>query len=82
MSLYSESLEYLFKTIEEVGLVTILHNDMYQVEVNYQGELEQAYPDQDHVDALKHVCGHAPNANVVWAHTGPGQFYAWLKEPA
>src|SRR5690606_40039630 len=38
VSLYSESLEYLFKTIEEIGLVAILHNDMYRVEVNYRSE--------------------------------------------
>lgn len=74
VSLYSESLEYLFQTIEEIGLVAILHNDMYRVEVNYQGELEHAYPDQDYVDGLKHVCGHAPKARVVWAHTGLGRF--------
>ncbi|MGO3870449.1 MAG: hypothetical protein ACTJH7_10210 [Alcaligenes sp.] len=74
VSLYSESLEYLFKTIEEVGLVAILHNDMYRVEVNYKGELEHAYPNQDYVNGLKHVCGHAPNAKVVWAHTGLGRF--------
>ncbi|UQN35466.1 hypothetical protein MTR80_14355 [Alcaligenes aquatilis] len=74
VSLYSESLEYLFKTIEEIGLVAILHNDMYRVEVNYQGELEHAYPDQDYVEGLKHVCGHAPKARVVWAHTGLGRF--------
>src|SRR5690606_8814925 len=74
VSLYSESLEYLFKTIEEIGLVAILHNDMYRVEVNYQGELEHSYPDQDDVDGLKHVCGHAPKARVVWAHTGLGRF--------
>ncbi len=74
MSLYAQSLADLLKVAEETGLVVTLHNDLYQTEVNYDGTVEAIYPDRTYEAALKHLCSTAPQASVIWAHTGLGRY--------
>ena len=39
MTLYGPALTEIFNLAAETGLVALLHNDIYEVDVNYEGKI-------------------------------------------
>lgn len=74
VSLYADSLAHVFKTAGEIGLVVTLHNDIYRAEVDHAGNVKNIYPNKTYEDGLIWLCKKAPDANVIWAHTGLGRY--------
>lgn len=65
-SLQDPALDKIFDFAGEVGLVSILHNDL-DVPFSKEGS-EPAYLDQ-----VKALFKRHPNATIIWAHTGMGR---------
>jgi len=74
MSLHAKSLMDILNFAGESGLVTLLHNDIYPVEVTYDGAVIAVHPDNDYTDSLIKLCEAYPTARVVWGHTGLGRY--------
>ncbi len=74
MSLYADSVARVLRTAAEIGLVVTLHNDIYLAEVDDGGKVERLHPERTYEDGLKTLCRRAPEAAVIWAHTGLGRF--------
>jgi predicted TIM-barrel fold metal-dependent hydrolase len=75
VTLYNPSLPKILDFTAEAGLVVVLHNDIYNAEVAFDGTvLSKAVDDPTYVQGLKYLCAASPNAKVIWAHTGLGRF--------
>jgi hypothetical protein len=74
-SLQDPALDRVFEFAAEVGLVSILHNDM-DVPFSKEGS-PPAYLDQ-----IKAVFRRHPNATIIWAHTGMGRIVRPVKNHA
>jgi len=72
-SLQDPALDKVFDFAAEVGLVSILHNDM-DVPFSKEGS-SPAYLDQ-----AKAVFKRHPNATIIWAHTGMGRIVRPVKD--
>jgi hypothetical protein len=74
-SLQDPALDRVFDFAAEVGLVSILHNDM-DVPFSKEGS-PPAYLEQ-----IKAVFRRHPNATIIWAHTGMGRIVRPVKNHA
>jgi len=74
-SLGDPALDRIFDLAAEVGLVSILHNDM-DVPFSKEGSAP-AYLDQ-----VKALFRRHPNATIIWAHTGMGRIVRPVKHHA
>lgn len=74
VTLYSPALTDIFNLAAETGLVALLHNDIYEVNVTPDGKVLKKSFEPHYVAGLKHVCKASPDAKVIWAHTGLGRF--------
>lgn len=74
MTLYSPALTDIFNTAAETGLVALIHNDIYEVDVEPDGKVIKKSFEQHYVTGMKYVCKASPDAKVIWAHTGLGRF--------
>jgi hypothetical protein len=74
LTLYSPSLVAIFNVAAETGLVALLHNDVYKVDVNYAGTILSKSFEPHYVTGMKYLCQASPDAKVIWAHTGLGRF--------
>jgi hypothetical protein len=74
-SLQDPALDKIFDFAGEVGLVSILHNDM-DVPFSKEGSAP-AYLDQ-----MKAMLKRHPNATIIWAHTGMGRIVRPVKNHA
>jgi len=74
-SLQDPALDKIFDFTTEVGLVSILHNDM-DVPFSKEGSAP-AYLDQ-----IKTLFKRHPNASIIWAHTGMGRIVRPVKNHA
>ncbi len=75
VSLYADSVTRIFNTAAEIGLVALLHNDIYLVEVDNTEKLIKRYPKKSYETALIDLCKRSgKGAKVIWAHTGLGRF--------
>lgn len=75
VTLYNPSLTKILDFTAESGLVTVIHNDIYNAEVTYDGTVvSKAQNDTTYVQGLKSLCMLSPNAKVIWAHTGLGRY--------
>ena len=72
-SLQDPALDKIFNLTTEVGLVSILHNDM-DVPFAKEGS-SPAYLDQ-----VKALLKRHPSATIIWAHTGMGRIVRPVKE--
>jgi hypothetical protein len=72
-SLQDPALDKIFDFTAEVGLVSILHNDM-DVPFSKEGS-PPAYLDQ-----MKAMLKRHPNATIIWAHTGMGRVVRPVKD--
>jgi hypothetical protein len=73
-SLYNPALRVLLRFAAEAGLLVILHNDVYPAHIAPAGMILGLDPDRTHAPGLMRLCRSAPDAAVVWAHTGLGRF--------
>jgi len=73
VSLHASSLVHLLQGISEIGLVATLHNDIYLTEIDHNGDIKAVYPEKTYEDDLLWLCKKAPDASVIWAHTGLGR---------
>jgi hypothetical protein len=73
-TLYNPSLRTLLRFAGEVGLVTVLHNDIHPVAALPTGQVVGSHPERTHVPALVRLCQLAPQTTVIWAHAGLGRF--------
>jgi len=73
-TLYNPSLQALLRFAGEVGLVVLLHNDLYPSSILPTGTVIGVYLARSHVRGLAQLCKDAPDATVVWAHAGLGRF--------
>lgn len=74
VTLYNPSVVNILNFTAESGLVVVLHNDIYDADVRYDGTVLELSPNETHVAGLKALCNASPDANVIWAHTGLGRF--------
>ncbi len=74
VSLYADSLTRLLKEAGDIGLVAMLHNDIYLVEVSHDGELKARHPDKSYEKGLIDLCSRVKGTKIIWAHTGLGRF--------
>jgi predicted TIM-barrel fold metal-dependent hydrolase len=74
-SLQDPALDRILEFAAEVGLVSILHNDM-DVPFSKEGS-PPAY-----IDQIKAVFRRHPNATIIWAHTGMGRIVRPVKNHA
>ena len=74
-SLQDPALDRIFDFAGEVGLVSILHNDL-DVPFSKEGS-QPAYLDQ-----IKALFNRHPNATIIWAHTGMGRIVRPVKHHA
>jgi hypothetical protein len=73
-SLYNPALRVLLRFAADAGLLVILHNDVYPAHIAPAGMILGLDPDRTHAPGLIRLCKSAPDAAVIWAHTGLGRF--------
>jgi len=74
MTLYNPSLIKLLKFTAESGLVSVMHNDIYEVSVSPEGQVFSRKEQAPYTQALISLCKASPGAKVIWAHTGLGRY--------
>jgi len=74
MTLYNPSLIKLLKFTAESGLVSVMHNDIYEVMVSPEGQVFFRNEHAPYTQALMSLCKASPGAKVIWAHTGLGRY--------
>jgi Amidohydrolase len=74
MTLYNPSLVKMLQFTGESGLVSVMHNDIYEANVSPEGELIARKPEMPYTQALTTLCKAAPEAKVIWAHTGLARY--------
>lgn len=74
VTLYSPALTDIFNVAAETGLVAMIHSDIHEVDVTFDGKVLKTSVEPYYVSGMKHLCRASPDAKVIWAHTGLGRF--------